>query len=546
MRITFGFVTGARAGQVVEVLLQTKIRLGRQPDNEIVFDAARDLDVSGYHAEVRQEADGIYLYDVGSANGTFSGGGRIERLRLTEQQEVSFGATGPRLSIQLPLAPAAVVPALSVASSSVGHVAPAVGQPKLQPSAPASSRPVETPASAQSAPSAAASPAAQALMAALPPGQKVGARTVAMMIDQAILQAQAQKAGKLGKSTVFVRAMVNQAVTTSTKRFKVISIILIALLIGSVAGFLVLRHFEQEDAETKQEALQKQQTELRGQLAALMKQQKGASEEEKAQLAKKLEDLNKRLQAAAPMEAGRAIASDNGQAVMLLAFTDKSNVERGFCTAFAVKARLLATNAHCVKALERFQAAGMKGFVVLNRQPQSRFQILKATAHPSYHAPFGGTISPDVGLIKIDRDAPALVKIAPTDDLLKLDTGDVMYTFGFPGRLAKVASPAATLVQGVVGRVTRLNGNLGSPSQHHLIQHSAFTSGGTSGSPIFNPKGEVIAVNAGGYVESGALQVFDPTTGRSNKLRVANTLVGYNFGVRADLLLQLMKDQGES
>ncbi|MCK5798877.1 MAG: trypsin-like peptidase domain-containing protein, partial [Deltaproteobacteria bacterium] len=83
---------------------------------------------------------------------------------------------------------------------------------------------------------------------------------------------------------------------------------------------------------------------------------------------------------------------------------------------------------------------------------------------------------------------------------------------------------------------TKLNGDTGSFKENKLIQHSAFTSGGTSGSPIFDASGKVIAVNAGGYVESGTLRVMDPSSGRSRALRVAKQLSGYNFGIRVDVL----------
>jgi S1-C subfamily serine protease len=112
-----------------------------------------------------------------------------------------------------------------------------------------------------------------------------------------------------------------------------------------------------------------------------------------------------------------------------------------------------------------------------------------------------------------------------------------MYTYGFPGRLADPRAPEATFVEGVVGRVTALDGRSGDPGERRLIQHSAFTSGGTSGSPIFNSLGHVVAVNTGSYVEESKPGL--PQT------VVPRTLPGYNFGMRIDLLQELLSEADE-
>jgi S1-C subfamily serine protease len=106
--------------------------------------------------------------------------------------------------------------------------------------------------------------------------------------------------------------------------------------------------------------------------------------------------------------------------------------------------------------------------------------------------------------------------------------GDSMSTYGFPGRLADSGAPEATYVAGVIGRVTTLDGRPGTPADQQLLQHSAFTSAGTSGSPLFDAEGRVIGINAGGYVD-------DSAAGRP--------LPGYNFGMRIDLALALLNEE---
>jgi hypothetical protein len=488
MKIELLFLGGALDGRQLELEDRDLIRIGRHPDNDVAFDIQSDLAVSGRHAELRREADGYYLYDVGSSNGTFIGDAKVERARLASGQEITFGLDGPRLLIRF-VDDASTV----MAEGSAGQTTPD------------------------------------------PTGRQVGAKTVAMMINVAMREAQSKK-GRVGKSTVFMRAMVNQAVTKSTRRFKIVSLVLLVLLIGAVAGLLTLRYFERREASEIQD-------QIRRQMARLMEQQRSASSVEKQQLAQKLEQLNRRLATTNLSATGKEIVARNMKAVFLMAYSDPLKGSKGFCTAFAVRKRTLGTNAHCIIALEKYRGKGLEVFVVMNRNPSRRYRIVRVAHHPGYHKP-RLTISKDVGAVEVDADVPVVVKLASAKELRQLESGDLMYMYGFPGRLANVASPNATLVQGVIGRVTRLDGRFGTFAENQLIQHSGFTSGGTSGSPIFSQKGLVIAVNTGGYVEPGSLQIMDPTTGKAGRLVVAKQLPGYNFGIRIDLLERLLADLG--
>jgi len=65
------------------------IRIGRAPENDIVLD---DLLVSRRHAELqRLPAGGYELTDLGSHNGTFVNGRRIQKATLQELDVVSVG-----------------------------------------------------------------------------------------------------------------------------------------------------------------------------------------------------------------------------------------------------------------------------------------------------------------------------------------------------------------------------------------------------------------------------------------------------------------------
>jgi NADPH-dependent ferric siderophore reductase len=98
LRIVVDHVAGSRRGQRQEFELCDRVRFGRHPDNEVTFDAHRDLDASSRHAELRRVEDGFVLHDVGSSNGTWVGDARVGELRIEVGHPVvvEFGAGGPR------------------------------------------------------------------------------------------------------------------------------------------------------------------------------------------------------------------------------------------------------------------------------------------------------------------------------------------------------------------------------------------------------------------------------------------------------------------
>ena len=97
MKAQFKFLSGARAGQV-EAFRKGYIGLGRHPLSDVRFDAERDLDVSSRHAAIVRKTEGFVLQDLGSRNGTFVNGQRVTADTLLRDGDViGFGANGPAL-----------------------------------------------------------------------------------------------------------------------------------------------------------------------------------------------------------------------------------------------------------------------------------------------------------------------------------------------------------------------------------------------------------------------------------------------------------------
>ena len=64
------------------------VRAGRHPDNEIFLD---DVTVSRRHAEFRRVDGHFQIQDVGSLNGTYLNGDRIETSKLNAGDEIQIG-----------------------------------------------------------------------------------------------------------------------------------------------------------------------------------------------------------------------------------------------------------------------------------------------------------------------------------------------------------------------------------------------------------------------------------------------------------------------
>ncbi len=101
MKAQFKFLSGARAGEV-EAFGKAYIGVGRHPLSDVRFDAERDLDVSSRHASITRGAGGFVLKDLGSKNGTFVNGKRVAAdVLLRDGDIIAFGDKGPALEFHV-------------------------------------------------------------------------------------------------------------------------------------------------------------------------------------------------------------------------------------------------------------------------------------------------------------------------------------------------------------------------------------------------------------------------------------------------------------
>ena len=140
----------------------TECVVGRGADADFVL---KDTNASRRHCRVLAEGDGYAIEDLGSRNGTFVDGTRVQRAPLTDGALVHIGSTefvfrqkglvasstaGAARSVAVAPAvavpPAISVPARPVPTRTVPGVPPAISVPPVVPAAPTAPTPAPRPA----------------------------------------------------------------------------------------------------------------------------------------------------------------------------------------------------------------------------------------------------------------------------------------------------------------------------------------------------------------------------------------------------------------
>src|SRR5687768_8753815 len=100
MKLTVVHLEGSKQGQT-EYLPGPVVAIGRDPaTNQLAFDPYKDLDVSSQHATVTFQGDQVMIQDLGSRNGTFLNGARVDgAVPLPNDSVVQFGDKGPKVKL---------------------------------------------------------------------------------------------------------------------------------------------------------------------------------------------------------------------------------------------------------------------------------------------------------------------------------------------------------------------------------------------------------------------------------------------------------------
>lgn len=155
-----------------------------------------------------------------------------------------------------------------------------------------------------------------------------------------------------------------------------------------------------------------------------------------------------------------------------------------------------------------------------------------------WHLEYDWTVqSPDMAIfpaIDPETDWPSgdldFVRLASTDDVMIISTGDEIGILGFPGPLETnhnpySLTPTPTFKRGTISAIRAFDENVSLLADWHralmgvFLQHDLDTSPGNSGSPLFNKRAEVTAIHNSGIPGGDAL----------------------DFGIRADEIRRFMK-----
>ncbi len=458
MKAQFKFLSGARAGQI-EAFRKGYIGLGRHPLSDVRFDAERDLDVSSRHAAIVRKTEGFILQDLGSRNGTFVNGKRISGdTLLTDGDVIGFGVNGPAVEF-------VVIEADGDSHSTAG--AEGLAERSSSPRQVVRASPQPTPARQSTGIRIAAEVARQTAQLRRTTKILIGLLLVVGTGFTWLQWDGRRRANELRQLQLRADSLMRQARAMSS-------------------------HFQSElqGVRNALKASQDETTSLRRDLAA-----SGGDAASVARLRSELEAAERRQRALAGAVGGvdyRAISHRNQDAVAIV-LVEYHDGERFSGTAFAVDSMgTMITNKHILVGEDGTRTPRRLGVTFSGSTQFWRAEML------------GVSPEADIGVLRvmIKGGTPRVRGLAQTRD--GIERGDPVAILGYPlgfdlpmeaqgGR--PIAEPTLT-----VGTVSK--------ALTSVVQVDAYGAPGSSGSPVFDREGKVIAVLYGGERESNGKIIF--------------------------------------
>ena len=456
MKAQFTFLSGARAGQV-EAFRKGYIGLGRHPLSDVRFDAERDLDVSSRHAAIVRKTDGFVLQDLGSRNGTFVNGKQINGdTALKDGDVIGFGANGPALEF---------------------HVIEAEGESPSM-------------AAAEGLADRMSSPREVVRATPMAPRQSTGVRIAAEVARQT---AQLRRTTKV---LIVLLLVVGTGFTwmqldgrRRANELKTLRARADSLMIESRELATRFRT-ELQGVRDALKASQDETAHLRRELAA-----SAGDASSMARLRTELDDAERRQRALAGAVGGvdyRAISHQNQDAVAIV-LVEYSDGDRFSGTAFAVDSNgTMVTNKHILIGEDGTKTPRRLGVIFSGSTQFWRAEMI------------GVSPEVDVGVfrVSIKGGTPRVHGLARSRE--GIERGDPVAILGYPLGFDlpmenrggdPIAEP--TLTVGTVSKALTA-----------VVQVDAYGAPGSSGSPVFDRNGNVIAVLYGGERESNGKIIF--------------------------------------
>jgi len=265
-----------------------------------------------------------------------------------------------------------------------------------------------------------------------------------------------------------------------------------------------------------------------------------------------------------------AIIEKNKESVYIVSIQLPSGSRMGTGTASVVQlpdgTKALATNSHVADILADISSdprlSGAKLVVTQPKGPDySTLTVVSVKKHPGYDA-FNAwqekyftkaqTLSAarmefvpgfDVALLYVDEPEKLGTPLtyASRQEVETLKAGEQLILIGYPMEQLKgtdAARPEPTSQTGIITSLTTFFLSRENAKHDLLVQHSVPATGGASGSPMFNTKGEVVA-----FLNAGNIIIYQTPDGGTMR-QPSGALV--NYAQRADMLIDLAEGKAEA